>query len=224
MQQNITYLMSFLLLIAAVTVSPVRAQFRTDRPTFFREGYDQMQQEIQRIQRQQQEEAPQQLLEHPSQLLTINNGELRWQKYIFREGGFSIWMPEAIQSNEVVVLDTDLGKISFEVFASHPQNLRYVTAYSYILDAPVLSNPEALLLAVKRGVIARTQYQLKDDREIRWEKHPGRQLSMENQGEMITFRIYVIDKRIYVLAASQKETNEIAKNVQEFFDSFRILN
>jgi hypothetical protein len=223
MNKHFNYLVPAFLLVTLALIVPVKAQFRPDRPTFFQDGYDQMQREIQNLQQQQQQQTPQQSLEHPSQLLTINNGDLSWQKYIFRDGGFSVWMPEAIQSNETVVLDTNLGQISFEVFATHPQSLRYVTAYSQPLDSKLLSNPQNLLEAVREGIIAKTQYKLKDDQILTQESYPARQLSMENQGEMITFRLSIINQRVYVLAASQKETNQIAQDVQNFFNSFRLL-
>lgn len=223
MNKYLNYLVPTFLLVTVAFILPVKAQFRTNRPTFFQDGFDQMQREIENLQQQQQQQTPQQLLEHPSQLLTIDDGALRWQKYIFRDGGFSVWMPEAIQSNETVVLDTNLAQISFEVFASHPQNLRYVAAYSQPLDTTLLANPQKLLEAVREGIIAKTQYQLKEEQILSQLAYPTMLVSMENQGEMITFRISIINQRVYVLAASQTETNQIAENVQNFFNSFRLL-
>ena len=65
------------------------AQGRLDQPGFFQDGQVLMQQEINRLQQQQQQQIQQdQSLEHPSQLLTIDTGVLRWQKSIFRSAGF----------------------------------------------------------------------------------------------------------------------------------------
>ncbi|WP_275265860.1 hypothetical protein [Gloeothece citriformis] len=41
---------------------------------------------------------------------------------------------------------------------------------------------------------------------------------------MITFRLYLIEQRLYVLAASQEKPGQIEQSVLSFFDSFRLLN
>ncbi len=220
MKINFTHIIA--LLVCFSLVEPARAQFRTDRPDFFRDGYDQMQQEIQRLQ-QQQQQTPQQQIEHPSQLLTITEGNLRWQKYIFRDGGFSVWLPEGLQSQETVVLETKQGKISFDVFATHPQSLRFVAAYSDVLDSDLLKDTQNLLDSVQDGIIAQTEYKLIDSKPTTLEQYPGRELSLENQGETIKFRLYLIGQRVYVLAATEKGTEITQQNIQEFFDSFRLL-
>lgn len=218
-----TNLVTVALLITFGAMTSTNAQFRSDRPTFFRNGYEQMQREIQRLQSEQQQ-TPTQQIEHPSQLLTIDQGQLSWQKFIFRDAGFSVWMPQAIQSEETVNLDTKSGNISFEVFATHPQTLRYVAAYSQILDQTQLNNPQTLLDAVRDGIIAKTKYQLINDQSISWKNYPGILLSMETKEEMITFKVYLIGKRVYILGASQEQTRAIDQNVLDFFDSFRLLN
>lgn len=223
MAKNLSYVTAVFLITSCAFIFPANAQFRTDRPTFFQDGFEQMQREIDRLQRQQQQPTSQQMLEHPSQLLTIDDRELRWQKYIFRDAGFSIWMPSAIQSNETVIIDTSFGQINFNVFATHPQNQRYISAYSTPLNPPALNNPNTLFEQIKEAIIARTEYQLKDEQEISRETYSGRQLIMEKDGEIITFKIYLIGSRVYVLAASQEESSQISDDVISFFDSFRLL-
>lgn len=182
-----------------------------------------MEQEIQRLERQQRQKPPQEELEHPSELLTINEGQLRWQKFIFRDGGFSLWMPQGIQSEETVVLDTVAGKLSFEVFATHPSSWRFVAAYSEDLDPAKLGNPQAFLASVRDGIVTETEFELKGDRSISLGKYPGKQLRMQDAGETITFRVYLIEQRVYVLAASQKNAEDLSEEVVSFFDSFRLL-
>jgi hypothetical protein len=210
------------LLLITLGSIPALAQGRLDRPSFFQDGQQLMNQEIQRLQQQQQQQSSQPL-EHPSQLFTINEGQLQWQKFIFREGGFSVWMPEAIQSQESLALDTRVGTLNFEVFATHPQKFRFVAAYSDNLNPTQLSDPDALLGAVRDGIVAKTQFQLTGDRSISFAQYPGKQLSMQNGDEAITFQVFLVNQRVYVLAADQKEIEGLSTDVANFFNSFRLL-
>lgn len=217
-------IISFLLLVSSLGgVNTAIAQFQSDRPSFFRDGYDLMQREIQNLQMQQQN--PTATPEHPAQeqLLSIQRGPLQWQKYIFQDGGFSLWMPEGIQSEETVVLATVIGEIPFKVFATHPQDSRFVAAYSENLEPAKLENTQEVLAAIRDGIIAKTKYELTEESSINFEEYAGTQLTMKNEatGEIITFRVYLINQKIHVLAVSQK--NLEAEDVSSFFASFRLL-
>lgn len=217
---------AILLIFSFLSLScPVLAQGRLDRPTFFRDGQQLMDQEIQRLQQQQtQQQQDAGLIEHPSQLLTIDEGQLHWQKYIFTEGDFSVWMPQAIvQSQENVTLDLPTGKLAFEVFSTQPKSYRFVAAYSDPLTPEQLANPSTLLASVREGIIAKTNFTPQSDRSLTGEQYPGLELTMKNNAEIIGFRVYLIGQRVYVLAAGQKNTDTLSADATSFFDSFRLL-
>ena len=223
MNRQLKMIGTVLWLTALGSVTPTLAQI--DRPTFFRDGQRMMDQEIRRLEQQQRQQPPKEELEHPSQsqLLTINEGQLRWQKFIFRDEGFSVWMPEGIRSEETVILDTIAGKLPFEVFTSHPPSWRFVAAYSENLDPAQLKDSQAILASVRDGIVAETKFDLMSDRSISLGQYPGKQLSMQDTDEIITFRVYLIGQRVYVLAAGQKDAKEVSEDVVNFFDSFRLL-
>lgn len=204
---------------------PVLAQGRLDRPTFFQDGQRLMDQEIQRLQQQQtQQQQDAGAIEHPSQLLTIDEGQLRWQKYIFQAGGFSVWMPQGIvQSQESVTLDLPEGKLAFEVFSTQPKSYRFVAAYSDPLTPDQLVNPSTLLASVREGIITRTNFTPISDRSLTGEQYPGLELIMKDGSEIIGFRLYLIEQRVYVLAAGQKNTDTLSTDANSFFESFRLL-
>ncbi|MGK7938648.1 MAG: hypothetical protein AB4062_00520 [Crocosphaera sp.] len=196
------------------------AQGGFDRPSFFRDGQQLMDQEIQRLQ----EQSDSNNVEHPSQLLTIDTGELRWQKLLFRDGNFSVWMPQGIKSSETVILNLGNNNLSFEVLATHPQSYRFVAAYSDTLNQDQLSNPERLLSQVKEGIIQETNFTLITDEPISWQQYQGIKLTMKDEDELISFRVYLINDRVYVLAGGQKnQTANITETIVSFFDSFRLL-
>lgn len=208
----------------SISISKVVAQGRLDRPTFFRDGQLQMEQEIQRLQQQQQnqEQQPSTELEHPSQLLTIDQGQLRWQKYLFKDGGFSVWMPEGIKSQETITLNLGSDNLSFEVLATQPPNYRFVCAYSDPLSPSQLTDSAKLLSLIRDGIVAQTKFTLINDRPTSWKQYPGLELTMTAQDELISFRIYLINNLVYILAAGQQNKDSLSPEIVSFFDSFRL--
>ncbi len=198
----------------------ILAQGGLDRPTFFRDGQRLMDQEIQRLQQQ----SDSNNIEHPSQLLTIDAGQLRWQKMVFQDGNFSVWIPQGLQSSETVIIGLGDSNLSFEVLASHPQNYRFVAAYSDSLNPSQNANPEQLLEQVKEGIIKETNFTLLTDENITWQNYQGKKLTMKDEDELISFRVYLINNKVYVLAAGQNYNNQnTSENIISFFDSFRLL-
>ncbi|MDJ0843491.1 hypothetical protein [Crocosphaera sp.] len=196
------------------------AQGGFDRPTFFRDGQRLMEQEIQRLQ---QQSSPNNI-EHPSQLLTIDREQIRWQKIVFRDGNFSVWMPQGIQSSETVIISLGENNLSFEVVATHPQNYRFVAAYSDNLNPEQLYDSEQLLNQVKEGIIKETNFTLLKDESLTWQQYRGKKLTMQDEDELISFRVYLISSKVYVLAARQNHNNQnTSKNIVSFFESFRVL-
>ena len=211
--------------IILIFANPCFAQFRPDRPTFFEDGQRFMEQEIRKIEAQQQNaETNKQALEHPSQLLTINDGKLSWQKYIFRDGGFSLWMPSGVTSEETVTIETSKGDMEFEVFATHPKSLRFIAAYSHSPNIAKFDSSEAILTAVKNGIIKETNFQLLTNKEIDFSGHLGQYLVMQdnNEKEIVYFHVYVINKQVFVIAAGTK-SNIYENDINSFLDSFRLL-
>jgi hypothetical protein len=214
--KNISLLLAYISLGCA---SPALAQFRPDTPLFFQQGQDILNQEIKRLQQQDNQNNT----NNPSDILTINSGSLQWQRFIFRNAGFSVWMPEGVQSQETLEIDTSLGKMTFNLTASHPESFRFVAAYSE--DMPDISgkSSEEVLGAVEQGIIAKTQFKLVDNKAIALGEYSGKQLMMENAQETITFRIYLVKDKIYVLGANQQNYQGISDEVAAFLNSFRLL-
>jgi len=223
MNQKKWLIPSLLLVTMLSPIVPAIAQFRLDRPSFFQDGQQLMDQEIQRLQQQSQQQSPNSQ-QPASGLLTINTDSFQWEKYIFRIGGFSVWMPSGTQSEEQVMLKTSIGDLKFITFATHPQSYRFVAAYSDILETTLLKNSTEVLASVRDGIVAKTQFKLISDEDITFEQSPAKQILVSNNGELIAFRIYIANQRIYVLAADHKKANSLSQAAINFFESFRLLN
>ena len=99
-----------------------------------------------------------------------------------------------------------------------------MAAYSDSLDSNKISDSEQLLNQVIEGIIKETNFTLLTDENITWRQYNGKRLTMKDEDELISFRVYLIDNRVYVLAGGQSYNNQnISENIVSFFDSFRIL-
>lgn len=203
--------------LGVANLSPMRAQSR-DRPTFFREGEEFMDREIRRL-----ENLNPNSVEHPSQLLSVEQNELRWHKYFFREGNFSIWMPQGNHSLEKITLDLGIGEANFEVWATHPPDSRFIAAYSDMLSPEILSQPEEAINLLAEAILERNSLNLISSEEIDFQEYPGKEFHVASESEIITFRIYLVKERFVVTAASQENTTEVSETVNDFLNSFRIL-
>ncbi|MGK7886281.1 MAG: hypothetical protein AB4057_16865, partial [Crocosphaera sp.] len=73
-------------------------------------------------------------------------------------------------------------------------------------------------------IVKETNFNLLTDENIVWQQYNGKKLTMKDEDELISFRVYLINDRVYILAGGQSYNNQsISENIVSFFDSFRIL-
>ena len=183
-----------------------------NRPEFFEKGRLQMEQEIQHLEAQ-----------NPQPVLTIEAGPIQWQSIIFQEGGFSIWMPAGPMTEETEFIEIETGNIKFKVFATHPESARFVVAYSDLLDSKQLGNKQKILTDLRDNIVNATKFKINQNRSYNLGNYPGQEFSIKNDIETIKFRVYLIDKRLYIIGASEIEkNNEMPGAVETFLDSFKL--
>ena len=185
-----------------------------DRPDFFEDGLDRMEEEIRQLQ--------QPATSQPT--LTIDDELLQWQPTILREAGFGVWMPQGVTTEETELLDTEGGELTFDVLASHVASARYLVAHSSLPEAQHQSNARVMLEQLRDSIVDRTNFQLGDDREISFDnRYPGREFSVVGNGEQLTFRAYAIGKQLIVLAGGQPDIQQDSQAVETFLDSLQLL-
>ncbi len=194
-------------------MTTIQAQgFIDNRPDFFDKGRLQMEQEIKQLEQQ-----------NSQSILTIESGEIQWQNIIFKEGGFSIWMPAGTMNEETEIIETEKGKIQFKVFATHPASARFVVAYSDILNSHQLANKQNILPNFQKKIVNVTGFELSSDRSYNLGDIPGREFILKNDTETITFRIYLVGQRLHLIGASETaKNNQIAGAVVTFLESFKL--
>ncbi len=81
-----------------------------------------------------------------------------------------------------------------------------------------------MLEAVKQGILEKTDFQLIQENSIQFSQYQGQELIMQGEDEVITFRVYLIKNRVYVLAVGQQNNGSLTEEeITSYFDSFRLL-
>ncbi|MGL5080123.1 MAG: hypothetical protein ACRC8A_01415 [Microcoleaceae cyanobacterium] len=197
----------------------VVAQFRPDRPTFFEEGERQFEQEVDRLNRQSSDPQPvltidddlngEQLLQL-SEDVAISTVQLQWQK------------------RENAAFEIPLGTIELQILATIDPDqplFRLGIAYSRPLTPEQIRDPQVLLDQVRDAFQANVGLEQVSDRPITLENNPGLALSFAGASQRLECRLYLVNRRIYILAVDQLGTEEQTRQVTEdFFNSLRLLS
>lgn len=190
------------------------AQLQPNRPTFFEDGYRQLNQEIQQLEKQP---------ANPDPLLTVDTGELRWQKMISREGGFSLWIPAGIQTDEVRSVAISDNTLEFEVISTNQPNSRFIVAYSEPLNSTALSNSNSIFEQIIEYIITDTNFEVMDNPSQPRQQYSGSSVILTGTNEKIYLQLYLMNNRIYVLGVNQKSESDLSQVSQHFFESFQNL-
>lgn len=203
--------------IIMAIASPVSAGL-FDRPDFFEQGDEEFEREIRRFERGQ---------AVPDSSLTVDEADengLLWSPLVVRDGGFTIAIPQGTISQESKIIETPQEKIEFKIVAAHPSSSRFVAAYSQELDNKTTSDPASLLKQTRDRIIENNAgFTTNTDVDMTFDNYPGKEFTLKNKQERITFRLLLIGQRLYVLAVSQDKGMISAESVAIFFDSFKLI-
>ena len=200
-----------------VKTSPSYAQLRRDRPDFFEQGQQQLQQEIDRLQTQ-----PSGSL---NGVLSVESSAIQWQPTILEEAGVSILLPAGEQSEQRQTLETSSGSLLFQLLTTQVGGSRYLTGYALNLSPMQVQSPEVLLISVRDALVADSGLVLQSDRQIRLGTYPGRELYLRGDNQQITVRLYLVGQKMYLLSATQPQTaTSLTPATLQFLDSFQLLN
>ena len=192
------------------TTGPTFEPIRKFRPDFFEESQQNLDSEIQRFQQ-----------ERPAPGFSLDGGFMAWQPAIFRDGGFSVYVPTGVLTEESELLETAEGELDFDVFAVHSSTTRFVVAYA---DRPEeRAENQELLDTLREAVIESTEFEVGLEADAELEGVPGRELQLFDAEESITGRIFLAEDRIYLVGVRQLKAVESASLAATFLDSFNLL-
>lgn len=199
-----------------------------NHPDFFEEGQEQLEEEILKLRElQQNQDSPEELLtikedaywanqDHPNSFLTIEDELSEWVTVISTQGRFTISMPDT-PTAETEVLETEAIELNLNAFMTDQAEQGFLIAYS---DEASLSNPEETFSNVRDQIIEETQAQLLRDRTIVFDGYPGREFRLRTPDKALTYRLYAVEDRLYILRASQPEEWDISQKTARFLNSF----
>ncbi|MDC0835771.1 hypothetical protein POG22_22660 [Geitlerinema sp. CS-897] len=205
-----THVSVFALLTTLGLTTPTLAQL--NRPNFFERGYDQFEEEIRQMDRQQSNPSP----------LTVSGENLSWQRVVLREGGFSIWLPQGTVVQETETVETSAGTVEFEILATQLEFSRYVAAYSEPFEFRQLGSEAEVLEKVRDRLVEReSNFEMTSDRNTSVGGLAVKDLRFENEEETISFRLILDGDRLYLLAVSQLNDVASMEAIAAFFQSFQ---
>ena len=201
-------------LICSVPLN-ANAQLRPDRPDFFERGQDQLEQEIDRLHQQQPDTIP---------VLDVDVDVLQWSAVVLREGEAAVWMPQGITSHETKTVESVDGNIDFDVIATSSALGRFVVAFSEADVSFADVDPDDLLNRVQTRIIGnQTGFGAVDEQALTFNEAPGREFTLQNDEEVMSFRVLLVDGQLYVMAVNQAKGEENKEAIATFFESFQSL-
>lgn len=189
-------------------------QLLRNRPDFFEQGQQQLDEEIRELQKPSTQNSP---------LLTIEENSQKWQPLLIKAGGFSLWAPLGVLSQEIKTLSTPQETFNFQVLAIQSGPSRFVAAFTQSLTPSQLQEPDLLLTRVGDAIKKGSPFQIKRDREFSLSGYPGRELTLNQGNETIILRLSLINQRLYVLGVSQSGGVTLSPAAIAFFNSFHLL-
>lgn len=190
----------------------VVAQFGRGLPDFFEQGDRQFEREVDRLNQPQTD---------PN--LTIQSTGEQWRPIVSDAGKFSIWLPPGVMSEETKTLQIANQPVTFNVLASQAEGSRFVAAYAD-LPANQSWSDQVIFTAIQNGVAAQTKFKVVSEQAITLDQWTGQEWQMSQANETITYRVYRVQQRVYLLAAKQPgATANPPAQADTFFRSFKLL-
>ncbi len=150
-----------------------------------------------------------------------------WVSYSSPDGRFSIGMPKT-PVEDVKDVESVVGTLKLHSFPSTSATAHFLVSYGDYPTEPAADNREAILDGVRGGVIKGSEGQLISETKITLDGYPGRQFTAKRMldGSEIIFnwRIYLVGRRLYQLAAVVNKNNSNSPEIQKFLNSFRLTN
>lgn len=156
-----------------------------------------------------------------------------WVTFNSPEGGFSVLMPTKPEM-EVKEVDSAVGKIPLHNFSSSTSDSYFIVSYSDYPVEAAADRREAVLDGVRDGVIKGTEAELVSEKKLTLSgpggqsatSYPGREFlakrTIQGNEALLTWRIYLVGRRLYQVAAVVIKTSTAAPDVQRFLASLQL--
>jgi hypothetical protein len=149
-----------------------------------------------------------------------------WTDYTSKEGGFLISLPSGKAVDQNPQMDTPVGKLSFHIHGVEigANEAVFLTNYSDYPDVYVASGEEKMFDSAKTGLTTSMQgAKVSSESKVTIEGHPGREYLLDvTNGNHFKCRVFLVKNRVIMLLAGGKPGKVNDKDIQTFFDSFKL--
>lgn len=198
------------------TIYPSDAQSRPGDPGFFEEGEDLLDREIERL-----HQPP----ERDDDLLTIDDATSDWVHVTSAEGRFVVLMPGTpTQQPQPEILATEAAILSSIGITLQTDEVWFLVAYA---DYPInieLDEPQVFLAQVGSAIAKKLGNPSREEQEMIRDDYFAREINFQSPSKISTFRLYLVDQRLYILGTQQSSLNPMSDNITRFFDSFQAIS
>ena len=150
--------------------------------------------------------------------------DVEWEKFTSPRCGFSVVMPVGV-SRDSQFISSSFGEREAYMFDSEgPHNTYYLVQYSEIPDKMWVLSPEADLSSFVKGRVESLNGDILLYRRESLNGYPGREIKIQNEDGNYHFcRFYLVGRRLYVLSVFAPHENAASRDIERFFDSFKLL-
>jgi hypothetical protein len=205
-----------LVALTFLSANPTFAQL--DNDDFFDRGRDLLEEEIER-------------LEDPEPRIDLNippsQADIPWHQVVATEGAqFTAVMPGPPQTYDPVAIATSEGEIEIVGWLTLYNNTQFLIAYGEYADTAIA--PEVRLSDLRDRLVTDTGWTISTDTAIGLGDYPGREFVLADEGRKITYRVYLIAAKLYILGVVETgdtaaESDAIAPIANTFLNSFQTL-
>ena len=178
------------------------------RQDFYEDGFEQLEEEIDRL-NEGEEEDP----------ILLDGNVSDWQAISVEEGSFSIWMPAPPEEDEQR-LQTKAGELALRLYRANPSSGTFVVAYADY-TAPV-DNFEAALQDISDRLLPERERDADRTLSLNGE-YPGLEVTANVSQGKIAYRLYLVDRRMYLLFVRLQGRQASDRAAEVFFESFQLL-
>jgi hypothetical protein len=151
-----------------------------------------------------------------------------WSDYTSKEGGFSVSLPAGKVMQQDLEVPTPVGKLTIHLHGIELPNDAgaFITMYSDYPAVVIAAGTDKLFDGAKVGAAAGSGKGAKitSESKITFEGHPGREWIIDVPGQgVLKAHIFLVKNRLYQLIAGGEPTKVPQKDVQAFFDSFKLI-
>lgn len=185
----------------------VAQRFQANEPTFFDEGHEQLERNIEQLQQSQ-----------PAPVLTIDASIQQWQPIASQTGGFSVWVPLGILSDDTETIPVGAMDLEFRILSSQTSVGKFVLAYA---DAPDTESAQ-LFASVKDALVERTAFEIRTVERITVDGGVGESLILTGDAELISVYVLLGNDRLYVVGVRQTGGSAPSEAATRFLKSFHL--